>query len=104
VELAAYGEENCRHRAKRFDIIASLRLRLGSSLIHLILKRFERSEAIERLERLEPFGLVVVQCLMLNSNPRVGEIKLEEIVDRSIVRKLDDSGLIDRTLAAAGVR
>jgi len=39
---------------------------------------------------------------MLNSNPRVGEIKLEEIVDRSIVRKLDDSGLIDRTLAAAG--
>ena len=53
---------------------------------------------------LEPFGLVVVQRLMLNSNPRVGEIKLEEIVDRSIVRKLDDSGLIDRTLAAAGVR
>ena len=41
---------------------------------------------------------------MLSSNPRVGEIKLEEIVDRSIVRKLDDSGLIDRTLAAAGVR
>ena len=53
---------------------------------------------------LEPFGLVVVQRLMLNSNPRVGEIKLEEIVDRSIVHKLDDSGLIDRTLAAAGVR
>jgi len=53
---------------------------------------------------LEPFGLVVVQRLMLNSNPRVGEIKLEEIIDRSIVRKLDDSGLIDRTLAAAGVR
>jgi len=68
----------------------------------LILKRFEQSEAIERLERLGTFGLVVVQRLMLNSNPRVGEIKLEEIVDRSIVRKLDDSGLIDRTLAAAG--
>ena len=33
---------------------------------------------------------------MLSSNPRVGEIKLEEIVDRSIVRKLDDSGFIDR--------
>jgi hypothetical protein len=36
------------------------------------------------------------QRLMLNSNPRVGEIKLEEIVDRSIVRKLGDSGFIDR--------
>jgi hypothetical protein len=34
---------------------------------------------------------------MLSSNPRVGEIKLEEIVDRSIVRRLDDSGSIDRT-------
>jgi hypothetical protein len=33
---------------------------------------------------------------MLTSNPRVGEIKLEEIVDRSIVRKLDDGGSIDR--------
>ena len=33
---------------------------------------------------------------MLGSNPRVGEIKLEEIVDRSIVRKLDDRGFIDR--------
>lgn len=33
---------------------------------------------------------------MLNSNPRVGEIKLEEIVDRSIMRKLDDNGFIDR--------
>jgi len=29
--------------------------------------------------------------------PRVGEIKLEEIADRRFVRKLDDSGLIDLT-------
>ena len=28
---------------------------------------------------------------MLSSNPRVGEIKLEEIVECSMVRKLDDS-------------
>jgi len=41
---------------------------------------------------------------MLSSNPRVGEIKLEEIIDRSIVRKLDDSGFIDRTFAAAGMK
>ena len=40
--------------------------------------------------------LVAVRRLMVSSNPRVGEIKLEEIVDRSIVRKLDDSGFIDR--------
>jgi len=41
-------------------------------------------------------GVRNVQRLMLSSNPRVGEIKVEEIVDRSIVRKLDDSGFIDR--------
>jgi len=34
--------------------------------------------------------------MLTSNNPRVGEIKLEEIVDRSIVRKLDDSGFIDR--------
>jgi ABC-type nitrate/sulfonate/bicarbonate transport system substrate-binding protein len=49
-------------------------------------------------------GVRNVQRLMQISNPRVGEIKLEEIVDRSIVRKLDDSGFIDRTFAAAGVK
>jgi hypothetical protein len=37
-----------------------------------------------------------VQRLMLSSNPRIGEIKLEDIIDRSIMRKLDDSGSIDR--------
>ena len=37
-----------------------------------------------------------VQRLMLSTNPRVGEVKLEEIVDRSILRILDDGGFIDR--------
>jgi hypothetical protein len=33
---------------------------------------------------------------MASSDSRVGEIKLDEIVDRSIVPKLDGSGFIDR--------
>jgi hypothetical protein len=41
---------------------------------------------------------------MASSNPRVAELKLDEIVDRSIMRKLDDSGFIDRTFVAAGVK
>jgi len=49
-------------------------------------------------------GVRNVQRLMATSNARVGEVKLEEIVDRSIMRKLDDSGFIDRTFAAAGVK
>jgi ABC-type nitrate/sulfonate/bicarbonate transport system substrate-binding protein len=41
-------------------------------------------------------GVRNAQRLMMSSNPRVGEVKLEEIIDRSIMRKLDDSGFIDR--------
>ena len=41
---------------------------------------------------------------MLNSNPRVGEIKLEESVDRSIMRKLDDNGFIDRLYGVYAAR
>jgi ABC-type nitrate/sulfonate/bicarbonate transport system substrate-binding protein len=41
-------------------------------------------------------GVRNVQRLIAGSNPRVGEVKLEEIVDRSVMRKLDDSGFIDR--------
>jgi len=49
-------------------------------------------------------GVRNVQRLMLSSNPRVGEIKLEEIVDRSLVRKLDDSGFIDRMYSVYPVK
>jgi hypothetical protein len=49
-------------------------------------------------------GVRNVQRLMQISNPRVGGVKLEEIIDRSIMRKLDDSGFIDRAFAAAGVK
>jgi len=61
-------------------------------------------ERFERLKRLEPFGLITVYRLMLSSSPRVDEIKLEDIVNRSIVRKLDDSGFIDRLYSAYPAR
>jgi len=44
-------------------------------------------------------GLRNVQRLMQSTNPRVGEVKLEEIIDRSVVRRLDESGFIDRLYA-----
>lgn len=49
-------------------------------------------------------GVRNVQRLMASSNPRVGELKLDDIVDRSIMRKLDDSGFIDRAFVAAGAK
>ena len=41
-------------------------------------------------------GMRNVQRLMQVSNPRVGEVKLDDVVDRSLMRKLEDSGFIDR--------
>jgi NitT/TauT family transport system substrate-binding protein len=49
-------------------------------------------------------GVRNVQRLMLSSNPRVGEVKLEDVIDRSIMRKLDDSGFIDRMYSAYQAR
>jgi NitT/TauT family transport system substrate-binding protein len=45
-------------------------------------------------------GLRNIQRLMQSSNPRVGEIKLEDVIDRSVVRRLDESGFIDRMYTA----
>ena len=30
------------------------------------------------------------------NNPRVGEVKLDEVIDRSLMRRLEDSGFIER--------
>src|SRR5581483_8290791 len=37
-----------------------------------------------------------VQRLLANANPKIAAVKLEELVDRSIVRRRDESGFIDR--------
>lgn len=46
-------------------------------------------------------GIRYVQGPTLSINPRVGEIKLETILDRSIVRKLDELGFIDCAFSVA---
>jgi ABC-type nitrate/sulfonate/bicarbonate transport system substrate-binding protein len=41
-------------------------------------------------------GMRDVQRLLALQNPKVGNVKIEEIVESRFVRKLDDSGFIDR--------
>jgi ABC-type nitrate/sulfonate/bicarbonate transport system substrate-binding protein len=48
-------------------------------------------------------GLRNVQRMLKLRTPKVGEIKIEEVIDNRIMRKLDDSGFIDRAYAAQGV-
>jgi hypothetical protein len=80
------------------------------------LERFERSVTLNDLNEAKCLNRLNGENLVHRSSAqpssmsdaheqtRVGEIKLEEIIDRSIVRKLDDSGFIDRAFAAAGVK
>ncbi len=41
-----------------------------------------------------------LQRLLKPRNPKIGDVKVEDVVDNRIMRKLDESGFIDRALAA----
>ena len=48
-------------------------------------------------------GMRNVQRLLKSRNPKVGEVKAEDVIDNRLMRKLDESGFIDRAYAAQGV-
>jgi hypothetical protein len=41
-------------------------------------------------------GMRNVQRLLKTQNPRIGEIAIENLVDNRYIRKLDESGFLDR--------
>ena len=45
-----------------------------------------------------------VRRLMATQNPKVANVKIEELIDNRIIRKLDESGYIDRAGAAYNVK
>jgi NitT/TauT family transport system substrate-binding protein len=45
-----------------------------------------------------------IQRFLQTQNPKVGQVKLEELIDDSIVRELDKSGYFDRINAEYGVK
>jgi len=47
-------------------------------------------------------GLRNVQRLLKLRTPKVGDLKVEDVVDSRIARRLDESGFIDKTFAAYG--
>jgi ABC-type nitrate/sulfonate/bicarbonate transport system substrate-binding protein len=47
-------------------------------------------------------GLRNVQRMLKIRTPKIGEIKAEEVIDARIMRKLDESGFIDKAYAAQG--
>ena len=47
-------------------------------------------------------GLRNAQRLLRTRNPKVGEVKAEDVIDNRLMRKLDDSGFIDKLYASYG--
>ena len=48
-------------------------------------------------------GMRNIQRILKPRNPKLGDIKVENVIDDRIMRKLDESGFIDRAYAAQGV-
>ena len=49
-------------------------------------------------------SLVHVQRLMKVQNPKIGGVNLEDLNDARLIKKLDDSGFIDKAFAAQGMK
>jgi ABC-type nitrate/sulfonate/bicarbonate transport system substrate-binding protein len=49
-------------------------------------------------------GLRILQRLMKSQNPRIGDIKVENLVDSSVLKKIDDSGFFERLYAEYRVK
>jgi NitT/TauT family transport system substrate-binding protein len=47
-------------------------------------------------------GMRNLQRLLKPRNPKIGDVKVEEVVDNRIMRKLDESGFIDKAFATQG--
>ena len=47
-------------------------------------------------------GLRNAQRLLRSRNPKVGEVKPEDVIDNRLMRKLEDSGFIDKLYATYG--
>lgn len=43
-----------------------------------------------------------MQRMLKMRNPKIGEVKAEDIIDNRIMRRLDESGFIEKTFATHG--
>jgi hypothetical protein len=45
-----------------------------------------------------------VQRLLKSRNPKVGEVKADDVIDNRLMRKLDETGFIDKMYATYGAK
>jgi hypothetical protein len=49
-------------------------------------------------------GLRTLQRIMKTQNAKIGEIKVDNLVDSSVIKKLDDGGFFEKLYAEYGVK
>jgi hypothetical protein len=49
-------------------------------------------------------GMKNIQRLLQSREPRLANVKIENIVDHALMRKLDSSGFIDRVFRGYGIK
>ena len=88
-----------------------------ASVVELIMKRLKISDAafaeegyqdlVRNMAR-KPYpavdGLRNVQRFTKAQNPRIADVNVDELIDNRFIRKLDESGFIDRLYATSGNR
>jgi ABC-type nitrate/sulfonate/bicarbonate transport system substrate-binding protein len=97
-------------------MIESIAFSFEAIVIKTIMRRLkaDQNSAEEGYEDLlraieqKPFpsveGLRNAQHLMKMRTPKIGEVRVEPLIEAGIMRKLDESGFIDRVYAAHGVK
>ncbi|HEX9455773.1 MAG TPA: hypothetical protein VGA27_15495, partial [Candidatus Binatia bacterium] len=61
-------------------------------------------EEVDRKPYPSAEGLANIQRFMKTLSPKLAELKIDDVADNRWVRRLDESGFIDRTFAVAGVK
>ena len=51
-----------------------------------------------------PEAMRTLQRLLKTQNPKIGDIKVENLIDASVIKKLDDSGFFEKLYAEYGVK
>jgi len=90
-------------------------------VLETIMKQFKMTDAaaaegayqdVVTLIRLEEYrkpyvsleAMRILQRLLKTQNPKIGDIKVEHLIDSSVIKKLDDSGFFEKLYAEYGVK
>jgi len=89
----------------RATVLNTIKRRLKVSSLDLIEQDFK--EFVQEFER-KPYpsldGLHNIQRLMKGQNSKLAQLKVEDVIDDRFVRRLDESGFIDKLYASYGVK